>query len=69
MKAFDDPALRRAMRSFLDLAAQLDETAELGADARALLDLAEAKAVAGMAVRKRLLELGWSAPAAADVPA
>jgi hypothetical protein len=60
----DDPQLRTAMAAFLDAARQLDETSDVGAEARDLLDLAEAKTLAAMQLRKRLTELGWSAPAA-----
>lgn len=60
--SFDDPALRAAMARFLEVAAQFDETGAVGAEARQLLDLAEAKTLAGLALRKRLSELGWCAP-------
>lgn len=58
--SFDDPALRACMAQFLAAAAALDEAAALGAEPRAVLDLAEAKAMAGMALRRQLGELGWS---------
>jgi hypothetical protein len=67
--AFDDPALRAAMSAYLDAAVRLDETSAVGGEARDLLDLAEAKTLAGMQLRKRLTELGWSAPAVARQPA
>ena len=60
---FDDAQLRSAMTAFLEVARRLDETSSLGGEARNLLDLAEAKTLAAMRLRKRLTELGWSAPA------
>jgi hypothetical protein len=48
------------MAQYLAAAAALDEAADLGAEPRDVLDLAEAKAMAGMALRRRLGELGWS---------
>ena len=59
-KSFDDPSLRACMAQYLAAAAALDEAADLGAEPREVLDLAEAKAMAGMALRRRLGELGWS---------
>ncbi len=61
--AFDDADLRAAMTAYLDLATALDDAAGVGAEARTLLDLAEAKAVAGMALRRQLEAQGWTAPA------
>lgn len=61
-QAFDDPALRAAMTAFLDVARRLDETSSVGDEARNLLDLAEAKTLAAMQLRKRLTDLGWHAP-------
>jgi hypothetical protein len=63
-QGFDDPALRAAMSEYLQAAARLDETASVGGEARNLLDLAEAKTVAAMQLRKRLTDVGWSAPTA-----
>ena len=68
-RTFDDAALRAAMQSFLWAAQRLDDAAGDGLGARELLDLAEAKSVAGMELRKRLVELGWTAPGAAVAPA
>ena len=65
--SFDDPALRSAMAAYVDVAARLDEAASVGGEARDLLDLAESKAIAGMALRKRLAEAGWTAPVAQRV--
>lgn len=64
MHAFDDDALRSAMRDYLALADRLEAAAADGGSARDLVDLAESKALAGMVLRKRLMELGWSAPVA-----
>ena len=62
-KSFDDPDLRAALTSFLDLATALDEASQVGGEARTLLDLAEAKSVAAMALRRQLEAQGWTAPA------
>ena len=43
---------------------KLDEVADVGGEARELLDLAETKAIAGMALRRRLAEAGFDVPAA-----
>ena len=61
-KSFDDQALRQAMAEFLVAAASLDEASAVGGEPRDLLDLAEAKSMKAMALRRRLEELGWSAP-------
>ena len=61
---FDDAALRKAMVEYLAAADALDEAASLGDEARQLLDLAEAKGMAALALRKRLIDLGWTAPSA-----
>jgi len=63
-KSFDDAPLRRAMAEYLKAAEELDAAAQVGDPARSLLDLAESKAMAGMTLRKRLVELGWTAPEA-----
>ncbi|MCW2678937.1 MAG: hypothetical protein JWM62_338 [Frankiales bacterium] len=63
-QSFDDAELRAAMTSYLDLALALDEAAQVGGEARTLLDLAEAKSVAAMGLRRRLEAQGWTAPAA-----
>jgi hypothetical protein len=62
--AFDDAGLRTAMAAFLDAARRLDETSAVGGEARNLLDLAEAKTLSAMQLRKQLVELGWTAPVA-----
>ena len=64
MPSFDDPALRSAMKAYLDVADRLDELSSVGGEPRQLLDLAESKAIAGMALRKRLCDAGWTAPVA-----
>jgi hypothetical protein len=63
-QSFDDAALRAAMAAYLTAAHALDEAADVGGEPRTLLDLAEAKSVAGLELRKRLVALGWTAPAA-----
>ncbi len=67
MPSFDDPALRSAMKAYLDVADRLDELSSVGGEARELLDLAESKAIAGMALGKRLSEAGWTTPVSAAV--
>lgn len=62
--AFDDSLLRSAMAAFGLAAQRLDETSAIGGEPRELLELAEVKTMAGLALRKRLTELGWTAPAA-----
>lgn len=61
-KSFDDADLRAAMTSFLDLAKALDEASQVGGEARTLMDLAEAKSVAAMRLRRQLEAKGWTAP-------
>jgi hypothetical protein len=56
--AFDDPALEAAMRAFVAADAALSGAV----DEPELLRLSDAKAVAGLQLRKRLVELGWTAP-------
>lgn len=60
---FDDPELRAAMTAYLSAADALDRSSGAGEQDRALLDLAEAKSMAGLELRKRLVALGWTAPA------
>ena len=55
----DVPALRAAMAAYLEVAEKLDEAATVGGEARDLLDLAESKAIAGMALRRHLAEAGF----------
>jgi hypothetical protein len=64
MQAYDDTSLRAAMREYLLLADRLDAASRDGEPPRELVDLADAKAVAGMLLRKRLADLGWTVPAA-----
>lgn len=59
-QGFDDVAVRTAMAAFVAAAAKLDEAS--GAEARLLLDLAEAKTLAGLQLRRELTAAGWSAP-------
>ena len=62
LPSFDDPALRSAMATYLDVAGRLDAVASVGGQPRELVDLAESKAMAGIALRKRLTDAGWTAP-------
>lgn len=55
---FDDPALEAAMRSYLEACTAV-AAASNDVD---LISCSEVKATAGLTLRKRLLELGWSAP-------
>lgn len=57
--SFEDPALLAAMRAFV----KAHDAQEGATEASQLIDLSEAKSMAGMAVRKRLQELGWTSPA------
>ena len=67
MQGFDDTTVRAAMRDYLALADRLATASAHGEAARDLVDLAELKAVAGMVLHKRLIELGWQAPVAQRV--
>jgi hypothetical protein len=64
VQSFDDDSLRAAMRDYLSLSDRLAVAASDGEAARDLVDLAESKAVAAMVLRKRLVDLGWTAPVA-----
>ena len=66
-QSFDDDALRAAMRDYLAAADRLDAAARNGEAPRELVDLAESKAVAGMVLRKRLVDAGWTAPSSQRV--
>jgi hypothetical protein len=55
---FDDPALLAALRTFVRAVDALDAAGE---DADVLL-ASDAKALAGLNLRKRLVELGWTPP-------
>ena len=59
---FDDADVRAAMRRYLEAADRMAEAAGVGGEARALVDLAEDKAMAGMLLRKALEKHGWTAP-------
>jgi hypothetical protein len=56
--SFEDTALLAAMRAFVAATDALDQAQE----ASQVIELSEAKSMAGMAVRKRLSELGWQSP-------
>ena len=71
MSQFDDVRLVAAMRAFLAATDALDEAAQdSSADrSRDLIDQADAKILAEMALRRHLENAGWMAPretAAAD---
>lgn len=57
--SFEDPALLAAMRAFIEA----NDALSTADEASRLIELSEAKSMAGMTLRKRLAELGWSAPA------
>ena len=61
-KSFDDAEMRTAMAAYVEAANALDEASSIGDEPRRLMDLAEAKAVAAMELRKRLVDAGWTAP-------
>lgn len=65
----DDTAVRTAMAAFLSAAGKLDEAASGGGEARQLLDLAEAKTLACLQLRRELTAAGWCAPIPADAKA
>ena len=60
--SFDDRDLLAAMRDYLASASALDQASQVGDEPRRLLDLAEAKAIAAMSLRKQLEAQGWTAP-------
>ncbi len=66
MPELDDDALRAAMRAYLQAAERLDDAMNRGGSpdgsARGVLDLADAKTLAALAVRRRLQQLGWTPP-------
>ena len=65
-QGLDDPAVRTAMAAFLSAAAKLDAASSGGAEARLLLDLAEAKTLAGLQLRRELAAAGWAPPIAVE---
>jgi hypothetical protein len=67
---FDDARLFAALRDYVQAADALLAIDPQG-EPRRTLDLAEHKSLAGMALRRRLTELGWTPPArqAADLRA
>lgn len=64
MSEFDDARLREAMRAFLDASDALDAAAnDSAADQfHLVIDSADSKALAAMALRRRLEDAGWTAP-------
>jgi hypothetical protein len=65
---FDDDRLYAALREYVRAAETLSAI-EPQDEPRRTLDLAEQKSLAGMAVRRRLIELGWTPPARRVDPA
>ena len=58
MAALDDPRLIDAMRTYVDACAALEQAP----DEAQVLSRSDAKALAGMQLRKVLTGLGWTAP-------
>ena len=61
MSDFDDDRLYAALREYVRAAETLSAI-EPQDEPRRTLDLAEQKSLAGLAVRRRLTELGWTPP-------
>ena len=61
-QGLDDAAVRTAMAAFLSAARKLDDASSGGAEPRHLLDLAEAKTLAALQLRRELTAVGWAAP-------
>ncbi|MDX6246179.1 MAG: hypothetical protein QOE76_3902 [Frankiales bacterium] len=61
MPDFDDARLFAALREYVHAAEALSGI-DPQDEPRRTLDLAEHKSLAGMAVRRRLTELGWTPP-------
>ena len=62
MPDFDDARLLAALRDYVQAAEALSEV-DPQDEPRQTLDLAERKSLAGMALRRRLTEVGWTPPA------
>jgi hypothetical protein len=63
-QGLDDQDVRTAMAAFLSAAAKLDDASAGGAEPRQLLNLAEAKTLAALQLRRELTAVGWAAPSA-----
>jgi hypothetical protein len=63
-QGLDDQDVRTAMAAFLSAAAKLDDASAGGAEPRQLLNLAEAKTLAALQLRRELTAAGWVAPCA-----
>jgi hypothetical protein len=59
---FDDARLYAALREYVMAVEALQDVAPHD-EPRRTLDLAEHKSLAGMALRRRLMEMGWTPPA------
>jgi hypothetical protein len=57
---FDDPGLRAAMRTYLEACDALDKAT----DDTEVVGRSDAKRLAGLALRQRLVAQGWTAPLA-----
>ncbi len=65
MADFDDARTRSAMRAFVTAADELDEAVAASSEghgSREVIDRADAKTLAEMALRKQLERTGWTAP-------
>lgn len=61
MTTFDDARLLAAMRAYVRAADAVTEAVAAGDD-RSVIDRAEQRSIAALSLRRRLTELGWSAP-------
>jgi hypothetical protein len=61
-QGLDDVEVRTAMAAFVAAATKLDEASATGDEPRQLLNLAEAKTLAALQLRRELTTRGWSAP-------
>jgi hypothetical protein len=64
---FEDDRLYAALREYVLAAEALQRVAPQD-EPRRTLDLAEHKSLAGMALRRRLIEMGWSPPVRRAAP-
>ena len=62
MPDFDDARLYAALREYVLATEALQDVAPQD-EPRRTLELAEHKSLAGMALRRRLMEIGWTPPA------
>ena len=69
MSDFDDNALLGALEGYLATVQALEQAAASGSAERDLLELGQAKSLAGLVLHKRLTDLGWSPPSKITRPA